>query len=290
MIFYSILLSIWYPFSYIQDSSYSYFQIDSLVSESSVFSLDYEGNTYILDQENHKLLKFNSQNQFQKEIGGIGWGQLNFDTPVAIDASYGLNIFVSDYYNNRIQRFNRNLEFISSLSGESFQSTNIRFVRPSILAVDRFSNLYFYDSENKNIMKINFDGLQVKDVRIIGDYRLAPHPIQLALAREDNLFVLETNKISIYDSWGTLLRALQLEVPQSARAFCLSEKEIYIVTDTELVIINQLGEQLNKINIEEYFQLPSANRIADVKIFQDHLHLLTNKMILVCPTNLFLTK
>lgn len=290
MIFYSILLSFLYPFSYIQDSSYSYFQIDTLVSESSVFSLDYEGNTYILDKENHKLFKFNSQNQFQKEIGGIGWGQLNFDTPVAVDASYGLNIFVSDYYNNRIQRFNRNLEFISSLSGESFQSTNIHFGRPSFLAVDRFSNLYFYDSENKNIMKITFDGLQIKDVRIIGDYRLVPHPIQIAITNDDKLYVLESNKISVYDSWGTFLHSLQLEPPQSVRAFCLSEKEIYIVIGDEMIIINHMGEQLNKINIAEYFQLLSSNRIADVKIFQNRLHLLTNKMILVCPTNLFLSK
>lgn len=290
MIFYSILLSFLYPFSYIQDSSYSSFQIDTLVSESSVFSLDYEGNTYILDKENHKLFKFNSQNKFQKEIGGIGWGQLNFDTPVAVDASYGLNIFVSDYYNNRIQRFNRNLEFISSLSGESFKSTNIHFGRPSFLAVDRFSNLYFYDSENKNIMKITFNGLQVKDVRIIGDYRLVPDPIQFAITNDDKLYVLESNKISVYDSWGTFLHSLQLETPQSVRAFCLSEKEIYIVIGDEMIIINHTGELLNKINIAEYFQLPSSNRIADVKIFQDRLHFLTNKMILVCPTNLFLSK
>lgn len=290
MIFYSILLSFLYPFSYIQDSSYSYFQIDTLVSESSVFSMDYEGNIYILDKENYKLFKYNSQNQFQKEIGGIGWGQLNFDKPVAIDASYGLNIFVSDYNNNRIQRFNRNLEFISSLSRESFQSTNFPFGRPSFLAVDKFSNLYYYDSENKNIMKITFDGFQIKDVRIIGDYRLVPHPIQIATTNDNKLYVLESNKISVYDHWGTFLHSLQLDSPQSVRAFCLSEKEIYIVMGDELMILNHKGKQLNKINIAEYFQLPSQNRMTDVKIFQDKLYILTNKIMLICPTNLFLSK
>lgn len=289
MIFYSILFACLYEFSYIQDSRYSYFLIDSLVSESSVFSLDYEGNSYILDKEYNKLLKYNSQYQFQKEIGGIGWGQLNFDTPLAVDATYGLNIFVSDFYNNRIQRFNRNLEYISSFSTESFHSSNYRFGRPSILAVDRFSNLYVYDSENKKIIKTTFEGLRVKDIRVIGDYSLVPHPIQFALTNDDIFYVLETNKISIYDNWGTHLNTILFEISQPVRAFCLSEKEIYIVTDNVLFIYNQSGKHLNKININDYFNLPSSSRINDVKIFQNRLHLLTNKMILVCPTNLFLT-
>lgn len=289
MIFYSILLAYLYSFWYIQDSGYSYFLIDSLVSESSVFSLDYEGNVYILDKENNKLLKYNSQFKFQKEIGGIGWGQLNFDTPLAVDATYGLNIFITDSYNNRIQRFNRNLEYISSFSNESFQSTNFRLGRPSILAVDRFSNLYFYDSENKTIMKTTFDRLQVKDIRVIGDYRLVPDPIQFALTNDDKLYVLENNKISIYDNWGTHLNTILFEIPQPVRAFCLSEKEIYIVTENVLFITNQSGRQLNKIKVNDYFNLPSSNRINDVKIFHNRLNILTNKMILVCPTNLFLT-
>src|SRR5438128_162325 len=75
------------------------------------------GYLWVADSSNHRVKKFNSSGTFQMGIGagyngvggaigssGVGSGQFYYPAGIAIDGSG--NIWVTDFLNNRIQKFN----------------------------------------------------------------------------------------------------------------------------------------------------------------------------------------
>lgn len=65
------------------------------------------GNLYVTDYFNRRIVVFNSEGVWQFNFGsqGSGDGQLNLPTDIAISDD-GQKVFVLDYFNNRIQIFN----------------------------------------------------------------------------------------------------------------------------------------------------------------------------------------
>ena len=88
------------------------------------------GIIYALDGEANKLLKISSDGELLNRIGGFGWSDEQFDLPVDIWVT-GLDIFIADQNNHRIQRYDIELNFISSLEGVSEETGKIDFEYPS---------------------------------------------------------------------------------------------------------------------------------------------------------------
>src|SRR5574341_1168042 len=74
---------------------------------------DNEGNIYIADTGNNRLVKTDSLGNFIKETGGFGWGEGQFNQPTDLTLDYGLNLYVVDSQNKRVTRLDKNLNFIS---------------------------------------------------------------------------------------------------------------------------------------------------------------------------------
>ncbi|MGM0608108.1 MAG: hypothetical protein ACQESP_06795 [Candidatus Muiribacteriota bacterium] len=88
------------------------------------FTLDSENNIYILDRYNHRVLKYNSEGTLQKSFGtnrdtvgdfrlDSGSGRGEFRNPFFITVDFNDNLYVADIGNNRIQKFNKNGEFVT---------------------------------------------------------------------------------------------------------------------------------------------------------------------------------
>jgi sugar lactone lactonase YvrE len=126
-------------------------------------ALDPNDNLYVVDEFNHRLLKFNQplttdslpdvvlgQDDLDELVGGFDSGQsannrFNLPLGVAVDASG--NVYATDFNNNRVLRFDAPLtngataaQVYSGLSG------------PHDAAVDHDGNLYVADTKNLRVL------------------------------------------------------------------------------------------------------------------------------------------
>ncbi len=83
--------------------------------DASSFSVSPSGFIYITDSGSDEIYKIDTLGKVVKNFGGYGWDNELFDNPVDVFAT-DLSVYVCDKNNHRIQRFDKDLNFISSLS------------------------------------------------------------------------------------------------------------------------------------------------------------------------------
>ncbi len=126
-------------------------------------TLDANGNIYIADSYNHRVIKFpagsSSTTSGTVVAGGNGAGsgatQLNTPTDVAFDASG--NMYVADFANHRIQKFPAGSTSATSgttvAGGNGQGSTATQLNDPIGVYIDGSNNLYVADQHNHRIQK-----------------------------------------------------------------------------------------------------------------------------------------
>ena len=128
-------------------------------------------NVYVSDYHCHRIQKFNSNFNFLTKYGrnhgdgtyGTDNGEFYYPTGITID-SQG-NIYVSEFYNHRVQKFTSDWVFVTKwgknngMGGQtSTGSDNGEFNYPIGLAADRFNCIYVADTNNHRIQKFTSNG------------------------------------------------------------------------------------------------------------------------------------
>ena len=80
--------------------------------EPAGIAIDKEDNIHVSSL--HKLQKFNSSGKLVKCVGQNGSGKKEFDDPRGVTI-YNKKMYVCDHKNERIQVFNLDSEFVSSI-------------------------------------------------------------------------------------------------------------------------------------------------------------------------------
>lgn len=109
---------------------------------------------FVVESGKHRVLKLDHNGKLIETLGGLGSGDYQFDTPIDIDATNGLKIYVSDYRNNRVQIFDRRFQFLSTIKAAQGQ----RSFRPTQLVVNDFGELFVYDESSKSIYRYDENG------------------------------------------------------------------------------------------------------------------------------------
>ncbi|KZE78593.1 hypothetical protein AV654_02245 [Paenibacillus elgii] len=123
-------------------------------------AVDSRGNAYVADFGNHRIQKLDVStgvwSEWKKSSGGEGSALGAFDGPtdVAVDGSG--NVYVSDFYNHRVQKLTVATGVWSEWkrSGGGAGSGPGEFNYPSGVAVDGDGNVYVADSNNNRIQKL----------------------------------------------------------------------------------------------------------------------------------------
>lgn len=119
-------------------------------------TVDADDNVYFIDDAapaGAVIKKFSPAGQLQLQFGfrgGRGAGYFEGPTDLAVDNRNG-DIYVVDSGNNRVQRFNRDGQFMSEFGGMG--SGNGQFNSPTGIAVDRDGYVYVSDTNNNRIQK-----------------------------------------------------------------------------------------------------------------------------------------
>jgi hypothetical protein len=171
--------------------------------------IDIYGNIYVLNPDRNTLKLLSKDRVLVREIGGAGWKNDQFDRPTGIWARNGIDVFVADYGNHRIQRFDRKLNYISTLFTRENPNPDERFGYPSDVALSRLGDLFICDTENSRIVKVNrfsqvertFGGFGAGQGRLYS-------PTKVECGPQDHVYVVDGARVLVFDNFGNFLRDL----------------------------------------------------------------------------------
>src|SRR5881394_4402970 len=86
---------------------------------ATAFAIDPQGNRYVLDAVQNVVVKLNPTGVAVRSVGGYGWSDLTFDQPSDISVPNGLDVYIADYGNHRIVRYDHSLNFVSTIPPKS---------------------------------------------------------------------------------------------------------------------------------------------------------------------------
>ncbi len=125
-----------------------------LVNPTSIYAtLDH---IFVVESGKHRILKLNYDGDVVATLGGVGSGDYQFDRPIDVDATNGLQIYISDNRNMRVQIYDRRFRYLSSIKTE-VPFTN-RQMKPTQIAVNDFDELFVFDEVSKSILKFDENG------------------------------------------------------------------------------------------------------------------------------------
>ena len=112
------------------------------------------GSIFIVETDQNRILEVDTAGQRVDSLGNYGFGNYQFDEPVDVDATNGLKIYVSDNGNNRIQIFDRHLQYLSSIADASDNPLTSTYY-PTKLCIDNRGDLFFYDGRSHYVFSFD---------------------------------------------------------------------------------------------------------------------------------------
>lgn len=106
-----------------------------------------EGNVFVLDMQNNRILVYDGDMQFIKSIGSDGDQPGNFKAPIDIEIGFNNLLYVLELENSRIQVFNTSGDFVRLIKVP---------IRTLSFTLDEDDNIYI-NSPNPNGPLIKFD-------------------------------------------------------------------------------------------------------------------------------------
>ncbi len=164
---------------------------------------DSSGNVYAVDQNNHRIQKFDATGKFITKWGaqGSGDGQFNGPRGIAVDSSG--NVYVADENNHRIQKFSSTGTFITKWGTQG--SGDGQLINPHDVAVDSSGNVYVADTYNHRIQKFTNTGTFVTKWGTYGtgDGQFT-NPKGLGIDSSNNIYIADTtnHRVQKFNSTG----------------------------------------------------------------------------------------
>ncbi len=229
-------------------------------SNAFAFSINPQGFIYISDISTNEIYKLDTLGNTKKFIGGYGWDASSFSDPVDIFATT-LNIFVADKNNNRIQIFDKDLNFLSEFNTRESDNPVNSFAYPTCIANSTMGDMFILDSDNSRILKYNLSGDFLQEIGSYdaGDFALS-HPKKFAVSQNGNIYTIDGNTIFVFDQYGNGLNKFNLPIDPSNvnitfNFMCLSGEnsvQIFNLSKPSLPPVTiDLSDQIGEAEIRE---------------------------------------
>ena len=197
-----LIPEIWADYAYLSQFG-SQGNGDGQFDGPSGVAIDSSGNIYVVDTNNHRIQKFNSEGVYLSQFGSEGNGDGQFAWPRDIAFDSAGNIYIADNVNYRVQKFNSEGVYLSQFGSEG--NGNGQFARPFGIALDSSGNIYVADNGNFRIQKFNSEGVYLSQFGSQGNGNGQFASISdIALDSSGNIYVADTynNRIQKFNSEG----------------------------------------------------------------------------------------
>ncbi len=262
--------------------SFEYSESIGKFNRASSFYITANGLIYVSDSGSDEIILLDTLGNQMNTFGGYGWDENSFDDPADVFAD-PLSIYVADNNNHKIKRFDKNLNFISSLYRRESEFLQEQFGYPLSCATSNQGDLYFIDSENKRIMKfdifgnfiMNFGGFDA------GKYQLT-NPKQLAISSWNYIFVIDGSDIVIFDNFGNGTNRISIDKPVNSIRILFDHM---IISNGEEVYHSYLKSIDSKFTKIDLAGLEIDQKIISGILLNNRLYILTAKKLLVFDQN-----
>ena len=244
---------------------------------ASAFTITPGGQFYITDIAKNEIVSLDTLGNNFLSIGGYGWSTSTFDEPIDIFAT-DLRVYVTDKNNNRIQVFDKYLNylFLINTDWETIIRNNFRY--PTSCESSIQGDIYILDSDNSRIMKFNSEGnflLEFGNYES-GDFMLSA-PVKLALSQDSKIFVIDESKLTVFDQYGMGL--LKLNSSTEPENINITFNNLIVNTADSLFHLNLQNPNNKFVNITPN-DLDEDVKIIEGIIFNRNLYILTETQIL----------
>ncbi|MCA9733003.1 NHL repeat-containing protein [candidate division KSB1 bacterium] len=249
-------------------------------------SVSTENLIYIVDAGLNRILMTDSLGHFIREVGGFGWELQQFDQPTAVWAENALDVFVADYNNSRIQRFDRTLNFVSAIIGDEILADEKKFAFPVAVAWSRFGDLFIIESELQRVIQFNELG---EPLRTFGDYdegagRLVT-PVDLCVSDENKIFVADRGRRSVikFDYYGNFLQELPFHSMAQIEAISWLQNKIFVLDgkSNRCAVSSETGEIFVDFSPVIQQSTTKTRQITDLCIQRNRLYFLDDNQKLI---------
>jgi len=233
---YLVSISAFQPDSLSLTDSFGTFQKASSISASR------DEFVFVSDAESNQLFKFSASGDLLMSFGGMGFGADELSSPQSIDASNGLDVFVCDQRNNRVQRYNLNLNFIASFDFNTYNLTadnSRKIFYPYGIAFLSTSEIFILaDATAFKVVKLrSLDEVSAFfGSGVIYDRLVNPAKIIRGASLDVLILDKETDEIVNFDNYGTFVK--RIKNPESTPIINIAyyNDNLYILTSKSLVI------------------------------------------------------
>lgn len=272
------LITIMILFTFVNSFSQTFLfenEIGRFTSASS-FSINSAGFIYVTDISKNEVLKLDKRGKVLKSVGGFGWGIESFDNPIDVNANM-LNVYVTDHNNNRIQFFDKDLNFLFEFNSKNIENNRYAFAYPKSCVVSNQGDMFILDGDNHRILKFNTKGNFVSEIGNTdsGEYAL-DNPKKLAISNDGKLFVSDGQLVKVFDYFGTGIIKINSELKNAnlnVSGFTLT------INDNNKIKLLDLLNGNNKF--VEFIPKESNEDIVSSIAINDYLYVLTPTCILI---------
>ncbi len=236
------------------DSTDVKLNIQPITDTSYVDSTGIQDETYIysvvsVDLNNEKGIKnevdsivITSAYEIAFEFGTKGAGPGQFDEPVSISISDNGNIFIGDFWNDRVQKFNSSGEYISELTHTTFNWIGGIKVKDS--------RVYVVEQFHESVLIFDTSGTFIK---IIADSIGLYYPSGIEVDNYGNVYIVDGAKIYKVDTTNVLLDSLELseyEHGSTNHGIAIdSSGNIWVASTNVIQKFDSAGNYISSINI-----------------------------------------
>lgn len=249
--------------------------------EGTALDVDVHGNLFVLDSRRCTLTLWDHEMREVTTTGGPGWEFGRFDQPAGVWAKNGLDIYVADYGNHRIQRFDRTLSFVSYLSTRDADEAADRFGYPTDITVSRLGSLFICDTENSRIVKVDAaNQIETTFGGFGGGAGRLQHPVQVEIGPNDAVYVLDPPRVVVYDTFGNFLAAIGEGILENPRIIAADDRGLVVVDGTDLVCLSESHRPLPRIAIAG-LTAETVEPVQSLCLAGDRLYVLGNGRLVI---------
>lgn len=218
--------------------------------EARALAADPAGRLYVVDAAESIVSVLSAAGEVIDTYGGPGTGEYSLLDPADVDPTNGLDLFVADMGNGRIQRFSRDGEFIESVAvpvGDpgAVPGGDVAEGRPLAVAVGPGGALYAVEGERGVVLRWESDRRLSRLLGLPEDGGGALfEPVDMVVSGEGTVFVADSrrNAVLVYDGLGTFRRAISGRASGGVRAVALApsaEGERLLIVGPRAVAVHE---------------------------------------------------
>lgn len=241
-----------------------------------------DGMLYIVDQKKNSVHQVSPTNFIVHTVGGKGWGNTEFDLPLDVASSFLLDLFVVDGNNQRVQRFDKQFNFLRTYDESSIPQLNGRF-KPRACTFSSLGDLFVVEQDGNRIIKISQRGVYEREFGTYKDGKgMLVDPQDIAMTSNDEIVVLDKESCVVFDRFGNYLRRIPLLPKNEWRTMSISDNILCIVSPLKILLINMLTLEQITIIPQSFIGALINETFSDALIQNSTLVVLTPTTIYRC--------